>query len=94
MIKEKQLVPGRMLQNLQKVTYRDADGHLSYKKVWVPCMVVSYLPSIDRRHSKNEARRSGWEVLVFWFDDRRERLARVFIYNDAFTLNEWSHCGW
>lgn len=61
---------------------------------WVPCMVVSYLPSIKRRHSKDAARRAGWEVLVFWFDDRRERLQSVVIFNDQYNLQKWRPAGW
>lgn len=99
MIKEKHLVPGRMLACLHShdrivMNHATGIGHRSFEDVWVPCMVVSYFPTIDRRHAKSEARRSGWEVLVYWFDDRRERLQRVFIHNDAFSLKKWKLAGW
>lgn len=69
-------------------------GRREFVNVWVPCMIVSYYPNVDRRHSKNEARRASWDVLVFWFDERRERLQRVYIHNDNYTLQKWKPAGW
>lgn len=99
MIKERQLAPGRMLSfaTVKEVTVMDKKtgiGSITRAPVWIPCMVVSYVPNIDRRHTRSAAQRESWDVLVFWFDLRRERLQKVNISNDAYTLQNWKVCDW
>lgn len=58
---------------------------------WVPCMVISYLPDVRRRHSKKTAPVDGWEVLVFWFAEGRSPLEQVRISNNGLG---WRLAGW
>jgi hypothetical protein len=90
MIKESHLVPGKVLAMLsvrEMIAVDTATGsimHREERKVWVPCMVVSYVPIIHRRHSRARAPRDcGWDVLVFWLDDRYNRLEKVHIAPDG-----------
>lgn len=66
MIKEKHLVPGRvLLRATDHPTKKDRDGDPVCW--WRPCMVVAYYTDIKRRHSKSTAPILGWEVLVIWW---------------------------
>jgi hypothetical protein len=72
MIKEKHLVPGRVLLRLseKRVARFDKEGrHLKddWVDTWRPCMVIAYYPDISRRHAKKTAPVNGYEVLVIWF---------------------------
>lgn len=87
MIREKHLVPGRVLGRWARtMNGHNQFGVPQFRDVWIPCMVISYIPIILRRHAKNSAERSGWDVLVFWLDDRRERLESIRVPVD--------HNGW
>ena len=82
MIREKHLVPGRVLgrwAQVPRTTMNPATGIGSreYMDTWIPGMVISYIPITQRRHAKSAAERSGWDVLVFWLDDRQKRLENV-----------------
>ena len=78
MIKEKHLVPGRVLLRAHSLP-REVDGMERLVDAWVPCLVVSFIPDIKQRHSRDRARRLGWNVLVMWFDDRQRRLENVYV---------------
>ncbi len=66
MIKEKHLVPGRvLLRAFDHPTKRD---HYNYPLPWwIPCMVISVIKDVSRRHAKKTAPADGWEVLVIWW---------------------------
>lgn len=96
MIKEKNLVPGRMLlqSSERRVPIFDQDGRHKYdvwNTVWHPCMVVAYYPDIKRRHSKKTAPIEGWEVLVLWTGEVRRPIEHVRIRpNDT----SWKPAPW
>jgi hypothetical protein len=77
-IKEKHLVPGRVLLRL---TYHPTirDKYNNPKPWWRPCMVVAYYPDIQRRHSRKTAPVTGWEVLVIWFGTTTKPVEHVRI---------------
>ena len=66
MIKEKHLVPGRvLLRCVDHPTKRDQyNDPLDW---WVPCMVIAVTKDVSRRHAKKTAPVDGWEVLVIWW---------------------------
>lgn len=74
MIKERHLTPGRVLavRNIEEewVTKQLPGGapYRTTQKVttWLPCMVISYVPDVSRRHSKKTADVEGWHVMVMW----------------------------
>lgn len=97
MIKERRLTPGRVIGRCSDHPLAGFKGgydpHRLYHDkygdpiaVWIPCMVVSFIPDVKRRHAKKSAARDGWNVLVFWLDDRRDKLTSITI-----TPN---HPGW
>ena len=94
MIREKHLVPGRVLgrwsdhPDVYKLPRNPDlyDVHGDPIGFWNPCMVISYIPDVRRRHSKKTAPVYGWDVLVFWLDDRQHRVESVRIPTD--------HDGW
>lgn len=89
MIKEKHLVPGRVLAfHKQKLEYDPEFGVCRIDKQ-VQCMVISYIPLIKRRHARSEAQRDGWNVLVFWLDDRTTRIETLLITPAAAATKWW-----
>ena len=95
MIKEKHLTPGRVLLRLsdhprwREPAFQDEQG--DPLAVWIPCMVIAFLPDIKRRHSRATAPRDGWEVLVLWMDDLTIPLEQVRIRPDH---RGWKIAGW
>ena len=69
MIKEKHLVPGRvLLRALDHPTEKDKDGDPI--PVWVPVMVIAVTRDVTkRRHSKKALPAESWNVLVLWFGE-------------------------
>ncbi len=91
MIKEKYLVPGRVLGRLtsrERITMNEATdiGHRWFEDYWRPFMVVAYYPDIKRRHSRSTAPVSGWEVLIIWLGETTRPVEHVRIPCD--------HDGW
>ena len=85
MIKEKHLVPGRVLLRLtDHPTKKDRWG--DPEPWWLPCMVIAYYPDVTRRHSKKTAPVNGWEVLVIWYGNTPRPVEHVRIPPD--------HQGW
>lgn len=82
MIKEKQLVPGRVLLRSVAVPYVNKFGYHDFRNVWVPCMVVAYQPDIKRRHARKTAPVEGWELLVLWWGEVRRPIEQVRIRPD------------
>jgi hypothetical protein len=83
-IKAKHLVPGRVIAELswkQVPVFNKHGWHMwnNDVRVWTPCMVISFVPRIERRHARKEADVEHCDVLVFWFDDRQRRLDSVSI---------------
>lgn len=84
MIREKHLVPGRVIANVTTESNpifddRGRHTHSVLVDVWHPCMVISYVADIGRRHAKKTAPRNKWEVLVWWMDERQRKLESVMI---------------
>jgi hypothetical protein len=84
MIKEKHLVPGRVLLQKQLLT-RQLPKHPYWKEetVWQPCMVVCCYPDVTRRHARKEAPVNGWEVLVLRWGDVARPVDQVRIVPDT-----------
>lgn len=73
-------MPGRVLLRAHSVPFVNDVGHpVGLVDAWVPCLVVSSTPVVRQRHNRVNSPRLGWDVLVFWFDDRQKRLDNVFI---------------
>jgi len=89
-IKEKHLVPGKVIGRLHTRTIVKPGSEWydrEYVDWWVPCLVIYAKARIaGGRHAKSKAQRNGWDVLVFWFDDRQQKLDEVWIASD--------HDGW
>ena len=88
MIKEKHLVPGNVIGRLHSKNVAVTGSLYSdYVDWWVPCLVIYAKARVaGGRHAKAKAFRSGWDVLVFWFDDRQQKLDEVWI--------DSAHDGW
>lgn len=95
-IREKYLTPGRVLgrwsdhPDAHKLP-RNPDLYDRYGDpvgVWIPCMVISYVPLRHglRRHARSRYEIMEWDVLVMWMDDRREKIVSVNVPAD--------HDGW
>lgn len=82
MIQEKHLVPGRVLRYLATYQINTPDGPAN-RQAWIPCMIISFIPDVKRRHERANAKRSGWDILVFWLDERRpKRLEHIYVQSD------------
>jgi hypothetical protein len=83
MIKEKHLVPGRVLARLREEINWETNPtwgrYRTFKKRWVPFMVVSYYPDIKCRHARSTANVEGWEVLVIWLGETTRPVEHVRI---------------
>lgn len=70
MIRERNIVPGRILgRKTFESSYDPIEKRYKAIERIRPCMVISFIPVIKRRHSKGSAPREGWNVLVMWLDD-------------------------
>jgi hypothetical protein len=86
-IKERHLVPGKVIGRLHTRTVPKPGYEYEYVDWWVPCLVIhAKAQKGGGRHAKSKARASGWDVLVFWFDDRQQKLDEVWVASD--------HEGW
>ncbi len=73
MIKERHLVPGKVIaraHSVRKPVWNLLGRHVDNVEhiEWVPCMVIAYLP-MGRRHGRSRAV-VGWTVVVLWLDGR------------------------
>jgi hypothetical protein len=62
MIKEKDLVPGRVITSLE--TRRSFEG---LQQVVVAWMVIGFQEQVKRRHQRSKAPRDEWHVLLLRF---------------------------
>jgi len=95
-IKERHLVPGRvLLRSISKrVAVFDRQGR-HFKDDWVdawqPCMVIACYRDVSRRHSRKTAPTEGWEVLVIWYGDIARPIEHVRIPPNH---NGWKPAPW
>jgi len=91
MIKEKHLVPGRvLLRAFDHPTKKDAYGDPLPE--WIPCMVIAVIKDTARRHSKKTAPAEGWEVLVIWYGEHAWKpfeQVRIWPHQTCWKLAPW-----
>lgn len=81
MIKEKDLVPGRVITSLE--TQRTFEG---LRQVVVAWMVIGFQEQVKRRHKRSQAPREGWHVLLLRFGPGNEILKDVIITPTSMAL--------
>ena len=86
MIKEKDLVPGRVITDIDYVnrSWRDGGGELLIVRAW---MIIGYQTHVRRRHSRNQAPRQGWHLLLLKFGGGDRVLRDVVITPNG--MREW-----
>jgi len=80
MIKQKDLVPGRVITSVDK-KWSSEGVPILIVKAW---LIVGFQESVKRRHSKAQAPREGWHVLLLRFGGKDRVLEDVIISPSTF----------
>lgn len=80
MIKQKDLVPGKVITSAEKKWTSDGNPIL----VVTAWMIVGFQENVKRRHSKAQAPREGWHVLLLRFGGRDRIVHDVVISPNTF----------
>ena len=80
MIKQKDLVPGRVITSADK-KWTPEGKQVMVITAW---MIVGFQESVKRRHSKSKAPREGWHVLLLKFGGKDRTLVDVTISPASF----------
>lgn len=84
MIKERDLVPGKVITSIDRRWTRD--GEVEHVIAW---MVIGFMELVKRRHSRSSAPRDGWHVLLLKFGEGERVLHDVVITPSEMTTNRW-----
>ena len=83
MIKEKDLVPGKVITYIQRAWRAGAE--VDSISAW---MIIGFTEQVRRRHSKSSAPRDGWHVLLLRFGEEGQTLWDTMITPSAMT-RDW-----
>lgn len=89
MIKERDLVPGKVITSVDRAWGVNGQGVRGYVEVVTAWMIIGFQDQIRRRHSKMKAPREGWHVLLLKFGDADRVLHDVVITPSEMTSNKW-----
>lgn len=85
MIKENDLVPGKVITSIERRWSRD--GEVVTVTAW---LIIGFMTLVKRRHSRSKAPRTGWHVLLLRFGSGdRSPLYDVIITPSEMTSNKW-----
>lgn len=84
MIKENDLVPGRVITSIERRWSRD--GEVQIITAW---LIIGFMDLIRRRHSRKSAPREGWHVLLLKFGGGERILNDVTITPSEMSTNKW-----
>lgn len=84
MIKERDLVPGKVITSIDRRWTRD--GEVELVIAW---MIIGFMEVVKRRHSRQTAPRDGWHVLLLKFGGGDRILNDVVITPTEMMSNKW-----
>jgi hypothetical protein len=83
MIRQKNIVPGKLLKRTMHVSTFDANTNkYTTHNVVEACLIIGFSAKINRRHSKKTKEPEGWSIFVLWLGDLMWPLETVWIRND------------
>lgn len=84
MIKERDLVPGKVITSVDRKWSRD--GEVLIVTAW---LIIGFMDLVKRRHSRKSAPRDGWHVLLLKFGGGDRVLNDVVITPSEMMTNRW-----
>lgn len=86
MLKEKDLVPGRVIVNVQRSILSWNEPYVMVKVAW---LIIGFSSQVKRRHARKSAPKLGWHILLLRFGSG-ERVLR----DTVLTPNDMSSDAW